>query len=342
MLFPMIFVPLPLFSCLLLCLACLWFLRTQDMRQRPHQLFLGVILLLALQSLLVTLRWAYALDWTRWPSAFLAPLPPVVVFLAYRSLSTQLRRKELWPLAVVGMTWCVTAIAPDLADGMIMLTYLGFGGALLRNARRGQDGLVLSPLGDAGRITRAMVLTSAALMASGLIDAAILADFILQGGRHVPFLVGVAQSLSVLVIGLCATTGRVTETDSAITEPLPVEAPTDEDAQIIERLEKLFTAEALHRDEELTLRRLARRLSLPDRRVSNAINRHRGQSVSQFVNDFRIKDACHLLETTSDTILAISMMSGFASKSNFNREFSRVTGQSPSKWREGRREGAPE
>ncbi|MEY8880016.1 helix-turn-helix domain-containing protein [Donghicola sp. XS_ASV15] len=336
----MIFVPLPLFACFLLCLACLWFVRTQDLHQRPHQLFLGVIILLALQSLLVTLRWGYGLDWARWPSAFLAPLPPVVVFLAYRSLSRQLRGRDIWPLAVVCAVWCVTAIAPDLADGLIMLTYLAFGFALLRYGARGQDRLVLSPLGDASRITRAMMLTAAALIASGMIDAAIVADFIWQGGRHVPLLVGVAQSLSVLVIGLCATTGRATETDSAISEPVQVETSTDEDAQIIARIEGLFTTEALHRDEELTLRRLARRLALPDRRVSNAINRHRGQSVSQFVNEFRIKDACHLLETTGDTVLAISMLSGFASKSNFNREFSRVTGRSPSKWREGRRKGA--
>lgn len=56
--------------------------------------------------------------------------------------------------------------------------------------------------------------------------------------------------------------------------------------------------------------------------------------VSQFVNGFRVKDAAKLLTTTDQTILQISLAVGFLSKSNFNCEFTRVMGQTPSAWRQ--------
>ena len=105
------------------------------------------------------------------------------------------------------------------------------------------------------------------------------------------------------------------------------------------QLEALFAREALHRDEDLSLRRLARRLGLSDRRVSNAINRSHGTSVSQYVNGHRVAAACRLLRESEDTILAVSLAAGFATKSNFNREFQRVMGMSPSVWRRQNRAG---
>ncbi|WP_366140180.1 AraC family transcriptional regulator [uncultured Marivita sp.] len=39
------------------------------------------------------------------------------------------------------------------------------------------------------------------------------------------------------------------------------------------------------------------------------------------------------MKETNATVLAISLAVGFASKSNFNREFLRVTGVSPTQWR---------
>ncbi len=82
------------------------------------------------------------------------------------------------------------------------------------------------------------------------------------------------------------------------------------------------------------MRRLSRKLGLPDRSVSKAINKTQNMSVSQFVNQFRIKDACALLEQTDQSILQVSLAAGFLTKSNFNREFARITGQTPSQWRQ--------
>jgi AraC-like DNA-binding protein len=56
-------------------------------------------------------------------------------------------------------------------------------------------------------------------------------------------------------------------------------------------------------------------------------------NLSQYVNEYRIRDACTLLRDSDQSILQVALAVGFASKSNFNREFQRVTGQAPSVWR---------
>ena len=331
----MLFVPLTLIVFVVLSFALIWFARTEDLSHLAHRLFLGLIGLYAVQSLLLTLRWGYGIAGAAGPIAMIAPVLPVLAYLSYRALTGPLSGRALWPAAIIAVNWLALMVLPDLADVLIPLTYLGFGGLLILVATRGVDQVVLSPLDNAGKVVRAMALTGGALVASGLTDVYIIFDFITNAGRNVGMVSGVLPSVFVLIVGLSAALGRV----SSVVEPEFTSgpdvshAPSVEDVEIVARLEALFETEGLHRNEELSLRRLSRRLSQPDRRVSNAINRTRGQSVSQFVNEYRVREACDLLINTSDTILAVSLAAGFATKSNFNREFVRITGTSPSQWR---------
>ena len=50
-----------------------------------------------------------------------------------------------------------------------------------------------------------------------------------------------------------------------------------------------------HRRRDGTLDRLARRLAIPSRQISAAINRTYGRNISQVVNEYRIRDAMRLL-----------------------------------------------
>ena len=72
---------------------------------------------------------------------------------------------------------------------------------------------------------------------------------------------------------------------------------------------------------------------LPARQLSQAINRVRGMNVSRYVNDFRIKDVCAVLQQEDVTVTEAMYRAGFSTKSNFNREFLRVTGMTPDQWR---------
>jgi AraC-like DNA-binding protein len=89
----------------------------------------------------------------------------------------------------------------------------------------------------------------------------------------------------------------------------------------------------VYRDPELNLNRIARKLGMPARRVSVAVNRIHGISVSQYVNEFRIRAACNQLTGSDLPVTRIMFDSGFISKSNFNREFLRVTGLNPTEYR---------
>ena len=327
----MIMIPLPLFASLLLAGALVWFVAHRDMRLRAHQLFAALVFGYCAISVLISVRWGYGVQTAATLIALLAPILPALAWLAYRALSGARKTRHLWPLAVIAANWSILATSRDLADLAILSTYIGFGLLLLHHARQGESGLALSPMADTGQILLAMRVTGGALVASGLMDVFILYDFIFHDGRHIGTAVSVAQFVFVFVVGLISTLGHSTDA-RAEAEPDPEADTTEEDSAIIARLDQLLDHH-IHRDEDLSLRKLSRRLGLPDRKVSNAINRVKGTNVSQYVNAFRIREACDLLSETDQSVLQISLAGGFASKSNFNREFQRVTGKTPSAWR---------
>ncbi len=330
----MVFVPLPLFATLFLGLLLCRILLGRDMALRAHQMFAGLVALYAVQSLLVSLRWGYEIEGVATYLIILAPVLPAVAYLSYATLTGRQTGFKLWPLAVVAVNWIAFAVLQVIPDPLILMTYLGFGFLLLRLWWIDADALALSPISDVREIRSAMGLTGVALVLSGLTDVYLIIDFIRNGGRNAGLILTFVQTAFVIVIGMSASFGRATVLTEAEKNSVEiVYEATEEDSEIVLRLEGLFTDHGLHRNENLSLRRLARRLGLPDRQVSNAINRVRGMSVSQFVNDFRIREACTLLCATDKTVLEVSLSAGFASKSNFNREFLRMTGETPSGWR---------
>ena len=71
-------------------------------------------------------------------------------------------------------------------------------------------------------------------------------------------------------------------------------------------------------DPDLTLSRLARRLRVPAKELSKAINQISGENVSGFINRRRIAHACALLKQ-GHSVTSAMFDSGFQTKSNFNR-----------------------
>ena len=100
-------------------------------------------------------------------------------------------------------------------------------------------------------------------------------------------------------------------------------------------VEKLMRVERVYRDADLTLGRIARKLHLPVKAVSRAVNAGAGMDVSQYINGFCIGDACTRLLGTDQAVTAILYEVGFNTKSNFNREFVRIMGVRPTAYRRG-------
>ncbi|WP_417484292.1 helix-turn-helix domain-containing protein [Maricaulis salignorans] len=100
------------------------------------------------------------------------------------------------------------------------------------------------------------------------------------------------------------------------------------------RLEQHMADQRPWLDPDLTVARLARQLALPQRRVSETINDEFGVSVSRWINGWRIAEAQRLMRGTPDRPLVELMLDcGFQTRSNFNKAFKGVTGETPSAWR---------
>ncbi len=250
-------------------------------------------------------------------------------------------------------------------DVILIAVFLAYGLALLWLARLGPDGLVASRLDGSLRSWRALQLTGIALITSALTDVAISLDMLWSGGRYSPMVVSAATTLILLLLGLgavCAgeetggADGADAETDRSDrptsgrgqADALPAASPdarlqtavastaraaTEDHHRLAADLDRLMTEKRLWTDTNLNLARLARRLGMPARAVSEAVNRVHGISVSHYVNNHRITEACRLLAETDMPVTRILFEAGFMTKSNFNREFLRVTGESPSDWR---------
>lgn len=111
---------------------------------------------------------------------------------------------------------------------------------------------------------------------------------------------------------------------------------SDEEAKLwLNQLEQLMDNKQLFRNPNLKLQDLAQELRLSPHQLSQFLNDHLGKNFTQFINEYRIHEACKLLET--DTLLSIEGIGdevGFNSKSTFFSSFKKVKGLTPAKYRQ--------
>lgn len=89
-------------------------------------------------------------------------------------------------------------------------------------------------------------------------------------------------------------------------------------------------------DPDLSLRKLARQVAMPERDLSRLINDVEGKHFFDFVNQYRVRKAAALLidpDQAGRTILEIAHDVGFNSKSSFNAAFLKHVGRTPSSYR---------
>ena len=112
---------------------------------------------------------------------------------------------------------------------------------------------------------------------------------------------------------------------------------TEADIQgYITALEQLIREEELYRQDNLSLRELAERLSITDKQLSTLLNQHLKTSFYAYINQYRVsafQEALHQGEAEQYTLLAIALDCGFSSKSSFNRIFKQHTGLTPTAYR---------
>jgi len=98
-------------------------------------------------------------------------------------------------------------------------------------------------------------------------------------------------------------------------------------------LNQLMSTQKLFRQEELSLSQLAQQLGVHPNNLSQVINTYENKSFYDYINSLRIeefKSLAILPENCRYTLLSLAFECGFNSKTSFNRNFKKITGQSPS------------
>lgn len=340
-------VPLPFVVSLLLCLILVRMIRQGE---RKLGLFPLLVATFAVQAILSGLNWNVGWQPARLIQPIVAAILPALSFAAF----DQLRRNriagsiEILPhLAPAGAVALLVAFWRAPIDVILFAIYLGYGFALLRIARQGPDALSSVRITDEWTAHKALVAVAVMLVGTAFIDAIVSLDFSLGNGEQARRVLIVANVLWLGIAGYAATVAddsRPTNDASTAADDLASASPTapsaENDEAIATRVDALMLEQHLYRDPDLTLERIARRAGIPGRQISGALNRVHGRNISQVVNEYRVSDAKRRLVTTYDPVTVIMLESGFGTKSNFNREFLRVTGMTPSSYRRAGRDAS--
>lgn len=315
----MLMIPLPF----LFAAAALWALWVQWRGPTPPHVYLVLCLvLLALQMGLIGVRFGYGVGWLGLVQQAVAVIVPPLIWLAFvrPPVTAKLVLKGLPLVGLAGLAW----LWPVAVDGYIALVGLGYAGALARLGLAGEAALPWVPFGQVLAVRRWIWAAAVLLVAAGLTDVAAGAAAVLGAAGWTGPIIAVVMVLGgVLALAILRRDGKM----------LPRSAGVRTDAgPVFARVEKLLTDGAF-RDPDLTLQRIARKLTLPQRDVSRAVNDGAGVNLSQYVNGFRVQAACDALRQTDRPVTQVMFEVGFMTKSNFNKEFTRVTGVTPSVWR---------
>lgn len=110
-------------------------------------------------------------------------------------------------------------------------------------------------------------------------------------------------------------------------------APADAEAAL-QALEALMVNEGAYKDPQLTLARLARRLNMPQARLSQLLNDNLKTAFKPYLARLRVEAAKQLLrEQAGASMEDVAEASGFLSASSFHRTFSKLEGTTPAAWR---------
>ncbi|NLR97607.1 helix-turn-helix transcriptional regulator [Rhizobium sp. P38BS-XIX] len=336
----MLFIPLPFVVAILLLVLFVVVARESDqaaVEEAPRNgPFLALILMSAFQSVLGGLRWGYGVDEVIYIAPVGAAIIPPLAYLGVRKLTRKpapiSRPLALHALPAISIALLVVSWRSAI-DIFLPMIFIGYAAAILLLMRSGPDALRATSFETAPRVFRALVFTAMALLLSAALDIFVALDFVWTAGKHAVLMITAGNLAALIILSIAGAVASRGRSFPEAADP-PPQVETAEDKDTMTALQSLFETKRLYRDPDLNLDRLARKAAIPSRQISMAINRTTAKNVSQYVNEFRVAEACELLRKTARPVTEIMFEVGFQTKSNFNREFRRVTDMSPLQWRE--------
>lgn len=320
--------PIPMIITLLL----FGFLIQRLVTRETHITILALIAACATQGAIIALVQHYEISSLRPLQAILAMTIPPIAWAAFRNASGgDIGPKTmLWHVIGPALAMLCLVTSPFLLDFLIPASFAGYGIIMLLHLWRGEDSLLHSRLESGSGALLAWRIVATSLIASAICDVLIAYGLAVGAQSIVLWIPSVVSSLSMLSLGVLSLSHAIESRRPPETENLS-EEDASRDQAIISNLDKYLDQQKLYLDPDLTLARLARKLLIPAKQLSAAINRSKNENVSRFINRHRIEHACALMLSGKSVTVAM-FDSGFNTKSNFNREFLRVKNLAPSKW----------
>lgn len=299
------------------------------------------LLALGVLGFLLGVRFGLGLDWVRFVQPIVGILVAPALYLGLAALTVDgayawrsVALRHLLPIVVLSIAMVATQLW--LADFVIPLITLVYLVLLSRLAMRPLETFIHVTPRDQP-VVKAVILGVIALFLFFLLaDVAIYLLLLAGGSDPVSNVVAVAALVLTVFVFLAALLGMPTILslrDRSEPNATQVVEATDEDRELLDAFGALLEDARLYTDSGLTLARAARRLGVPARRLSEAVNRVAGTNVSRHINSYRIAHAKRLLAETDLPVTEVMLEAGFLSKSTFNTEFRRITGQTPSAFR---------
>lgn len=242
------------------------------------------------------------------------------------------------------------------AAGVLLTVMLFDGGAVLDwgmvlvEAGYGVALLSVDRAGNSQR--RGLLLGSAAILGGmAVIDTVIVFEMV-NGGQLI-YSWGLRTGIGLMLIitfGMFVVAWRDPEWFSQVgvhasnrpSLPPPPEAShsnefVSQEAEVIcKQLELILSTERAYAEFGLSLADVAKRLGVPVRKVSLAVNQVHKKGFRTLVNDFKVAEAARLLSEPSmsnQSITDVMFEAGFQTKSNFNKEFIDRVGFAPGDYR---------
>ncbi|MEO9654334.1 helix-turn-helix domain-containing protein [Marinomonas sp.] len=302
------------------------------------------LFLCALTTALVGLRWTFDLAGLRIIQPIFAAIIPFAAWYVFAAQETNIRliplKHFIAPLFIILSATSQPWLALPL-DEVLTLSYVCYGIALIRMANQ-ETALTRVSLNRWEEVKKAKSVAGWMLIFSAMIDASMSLDFALNDGRLSLYILTTAHLILLPVLSIAVIIAGIHTPldDDQPLSPEPTKADTNTPMmnhtralEICQLLDLRIRQDSLFLDPELTLSRVSRKLTIPAKQISSAVNLIHQKNISSFINAYRIEHAQQALTHTDDPITQVLMNSGFQTKSNFHREFSRITGMTPSAYR---------
>ncbi len=313
---------------------------------RDHREILAARLAVAMNAgiigyVLATLSWNFDPSPARIVCSIFAGSTPGLFWLFARTWFNDRQHLERWAVLTVALS-VLNVIVMQMTFGRLVgfsfisgvlfrIGMFGFATAGLWEAWRGREG-------DLVEIRRRMRPRLAAAVGITVILVAIVEIAVHSFAAPMWLLRAVGGWIAILTLLFCTAMFGMRQRDlfGALLKPLAATtAPLDK--AMAERLLSLMAAELPHRDEEMTIAKLAAQLGIQEYRLRRHINGALGhRNFTSFLNGYRLAEVKAALSDPSQKdvpIITIALDAGFGSLGPFNRAFREAEGMTPSEYR---------